>query len=71
MVLTLSTGNVCSGAKADVALEGQGSEVVHVSHRHREAYASAKCNIKLHPVIGEQTAERSDYRPINNWTHLE
>lgn len=61
MMLTLAIRKVCSGAKADVALEAQGSEIVHGPHCLREAYASAKHNVKLHPVIGEQTAEKSDF----------
>lgn len=61
MLLTLSMGDVCSGAKADVVLEAQGSEIVRAPQCRREAYISAKCNVKLHPVIGEQTAEKSDF----------
>ena len=61
MMVTLSLGDVCSGAKADVALEAQGSEIVCAPHCCREAYTSAKHTVKLCPVIGEQTAEKSDF----------
>lgn len=61
MMLTLSTGDVYSGAKADVALEAQGSEIVCAPHCHGGAYTSAKRNVNLHPVTAEQTAEKSDF----------
>lgn len=60
-MLTLSTGNVYSGAKADVALEAQGSEVDCAPHCHGGAYTLAKSNVNLHPAIAEQTAEKSDF----------
>lgn len=60
MMLTLSTGHISSGATANVASEAQGSEILRAPHCHGGAHTSAKRNLKLHLVLGELTAERSE-----------